>query len=178
MHFWDAKFEPRKFFTEEDEFKEDLAPPLWRRVNEKLGYCFTTTHKKNPKSKHQTMVFSGRADIDDPQSTIVFYRSCIGDVGNILDKMREIRDLKNRDLFLQCDHSPANHPSKTGRVNKFLFTIARCLAHCRRPFKRRYNQDPKKCEELLSMMFLITHFEKQINDHGKNEINTVKIRRC
>ena len=90
--------------------------------------------------------------------------------------MLEIRDVKNKEIFLQCDHSSANYPKKSSIGNKFVFTIAGCLAHCRRPFKRHYNQDPQECEKMLSMMFSLAHFEKQINDHGKNDTNTLKIR--
>lgn len=153
--------------------------PLWRKLQKELGYAFLKKGKtkSRPKVRQQTMVIHGRADELDATSHTVIFRSCLGDVGNVLDQILQKRLTKNKELYLQCDHSSANLPSDPGILKHISLTIAGCLAHARRPFKRHQTQDPELCESILSMMFMVTHVETLLHDQGKNRINTLSVRR-
>ena len=121
------------------------------------------------------MVIHGRKDKRDPQTHIVIFRSCLGDVGNVLDKMLLARK-KGKPLTLQCDHSSANLPQDKAVLKHVQITWAGCLAHLRRPFKRHFDQDPESCELIIGMMDHVFHNENQVKAAGKNETNTLAMR--
>jgi hypothetical protein len=162
-----------------DDDSEEYSKPLWRQLQDEFGYAFSEKGKKNSrlKTRHQTMVIHGRADPLDATSHTVLFRSCLGDVGNVLDKILQQRSIKNKELYLQCDHSSANLPSDPNILKRISLTVAGCLAHARRPFKKHFNQDPERCQEFLSVMFQVTHFESRLKKQGKNRTNTLSVRR-
>jgi hypothetical protein len=162
-----------------DDESEEYSKPLWRQLQDEFGYAFSEKGKRNsrPKTRHQTMVIHGRADPLDATSHTVLFRSCLGDVGNVLDKILQQRSIKNKELYLQCDHSSANLPSDPNILKRISLTVAGCLAHARRPFKKHFNQDPERCQEFLSVMFQVTHFESRLKKQGKNRTNTLSVRR-
>ena len=143
---------------EKGEFENDTKP-LWRQLQDEFGYAFSEKRKKNarPETRHQTMVIHGRADSLDATSHTVLFRSCLGDVGNVPDKILQERNTQNKELFLQCDHSSANLPSDPNVLKRISVTVAGCLAHARRPFKKHFNQDPERCQTFLIIMFHVTH---------------------
>lgn len=161
-----------------DEVQSTKTVPLWKQLQIELGYAFDKKTKKGfgQKTRHQTIVIHGKSDIKDPRSHIVFYRSCLGDVGNVLDYLLQFRNTKNKDLVLQCDHSSANLPSNPDVLKRINLTIAGCFAHARRPFKKYESQDPCVSEKLLPLMFMVTHLETQIKAAGKNQENTTSVR--
>ena len=93
---------------EEDESLMEQKTPLWKRLEKELGFVFDSKRKKTgsnvPKMRHQTMVIHGKADLNDPNSHIFFFRSALGDVGNVLDKLLQKRliqtNWKKGELFL------------------------------------------------------------------------------
>ena len=91
--------EPQEVDSEED--SEEDATPLWRQLQDEFGYAFSEKGKKNSRSKtrHQTMVIHGRADPLDATSHTVFFRSCLGDVGNVLDKILQQRSIKKKNFI-------------------------------------------------------------------------------
>ena len=150
-----------------------VSPKLF----EELGYHFrrTKSNKEITKIRHQTIVVHGRTDKKDPHTHIVIFRSCLGDVGNVLDKMLLARK-KGKPLTLQSDHSSANLPQDHELLKHVQITWAGCLAHLRRPFKRHYDQDPASCENIIGMMDHVFHNENLVKAAGKNEVNTLAMR--
>ena len=171
-------WEASPLLNEDPENLDDEKVPLWKQLQDELGYAFNKKSKKASceKRRHQTMVIHGKADPKNPLSYIVFYRSCLGDVGNVLDYLLQFRNSKNKDLVLQCDHSSANLPTNPQVLKHINLTVAGCFAHARRMFKRHESQDPAVGEDLLPMMFMVTHLENQIKDAGKNTQNTLSVR--
>jgi Transposase IS66 family len=172
---WEKSFEP----TTED--LEELTPqkrPIWKQLQSELGYAFIKKTKKSfdQKTRHQTMVVHGKGDEKDSFSHIVFYRSCLGDVGNVLDYLLQFRNTKNKNLVLQCDHSSANLPSNPDVLKRINLTVAGCFAHARRLFKKHESQDPLVGEDILPMMFMVMQFETRLKEAGKNEKNTISVR--
>ena len=150
-----------------------VSPKLF----EELGYHFRRSKCKNEftKIRHQTIVIHGRTAKKDSHTHIVIFRSCLGDVGNVLDKMLLARK-KGKPLTLQSDHSSANLPQDQELLKHVQITWAGCLAHLRRPFKRHYDQDPESCENIIGMMDHVFHNEKLVKAAGKNETNTLAMR--
>jgi hypothetical protein len=182
---WERSIEALEDDDEEESENRDLPnqepkpkTPLWKRLQAELGFAFAEKGKKpSMKSRHQTMVIHGRTEPADPATHVVIFRSCLGDVGNVLDKMLENRKTSNKDLFLQCDHSSANRPTNPDVLKHFNVTLAGCLAHSRRMFKKHEKQDPERCQEVLTMMFLVTHHENLLKNKGRNRDNTLSLRR-
>lgn len=159
------------------ENQESGFNPVSVTLFKELGYHFRLTRSKKAfaKIRHQTMVIHGRKDKRDPLTHIVIFRSCLGDVGNVLDKILLKRKGK-RSLTLQCDHSPANMPQDKEVLKRVPIIWAGCLAHLRRPFKKHFDQDPERCEDILGLMNHVFHNEKILKSAGKNEVNTLALR--
>ena len=148
-----------------------------QKLFQELGYHFSRSQKKQSfaKVRHQTMVIHGRKDKKDPLTHIVIFRSCLGDVGNVLDKILLNRK-GQKPLTLQCDHSSANLPQDKEVLKRVKITVAGCLAHLRRPFKRHRDQDPETCEKFVGLMDHVFHNENLVKRAGKNEVNTLAMR--
>jgi hypothetical protein len=172
---------PWEKLCETENLDEDWNPkkiPLWKQLQSELGFAFAKKNKKGigEKTRHQTVVIHGKADAKDPTSHIVFYRSCLGDVGNVLDYLLQFRNIKNKNLVLQCDHSSANLPTNSDILKRINLTVAGCLAHARRLFKKNESQDPSVGKDILPMMFMVMNLESKIKESGKNKLNTLSIR--
>ena len=157
--------------------QESAFKPVAATLFEELGYHFKSSRSKKAyaKVRHQTMVLHGRKDKKDPLTHIVIFRSCLGDVGNVLDKILLKRKGK-KTLTLQGDHSPANMPQDKEVLKRVNIILAGCLAHLRRPFKRYFDQDPERCDVILGIMNHVFHNEKLLKRAGKNEVNTLAVR--
>lgn len=163
--------------TEGDPLTEEapttrISPVLFQ----KLGYDFRKRKDVAARTpRHQTIVLHGFTDDADADSHTVVFRSCLGDVGNVLDKILLDR-LQNKPLTLQCDHSVANLPQDPAVLKRVQITVAGCLAHLRRPFKRHFDQDPERCEEILTLMVSIFFSESELKRVGRNPKNTLAVR--
>ena len=157
---------------------ETPSVPLWKQLQNELGYAFKTKVKNGPtdKTRHQTILVHGRADPQNPASHIFFFRSCLGDVGNVLDYLLQFRSTKNKELVLQCDHSSANLPTNPDVLKRINLTVAGCFAHARRMFKKNEAQDPLVGEDIIPLMFMVTDLERKIKEAGKNKQNTLSVR--
>ena len=166
---------------EEDESLMEQKTPLWKRLEKELGFVFDSKRKKIgsnvPKMRHQTMVIHGKADLNDPNSHIFFFRSALGDVGNVLDKLLQKRSIQANELYLQCDHSSANHVSDPDILKRIDIKIAGCLAHSRRKFKKHESQDPETVNQILTMMFQLSYIEQRLDEVGRNRENVRAMRR-
>lgn len=156
--------------------QENQSSRIARRLFPILGYDFTQrkgTTCRTP--RHQTVVLHGFTHHADRESYVVVFRSLLGDVGNVLDKVLLDRR-QNTTLTLQCDHSTANLPRDPAILKRVNLVTAGCLAHLRRPFKRHFDQDPERCEQILNMMVNITFTESELKRVGRNPENTLAMR--
>jgi hypothetical protein len=88
---------------------------------------------KGDKRGFNTSLLTGRGVADDPKSTIVFYRSHLGSVGNLLDAILKRRQAYKRELVIQTDRSTNNLVNPT-LTEKFDIRLAGCSGHARRSF--------------------------------------------
>jgi hypothetical protein len=173
-HPWEVAQPPE----EEDSLQESKVP-LWRQLQIELGLAFEqkNSRKRSSKTRHQTIVVHGRSQPQDPSSHIFFFRSCLGDVGNVLDHLLELRTNKEQEIFLQCDHSSANVPTNPAVLKRHTITLAGCFAHARRKFKKHESQDPQAAGDIQTLMYQIPYIEHRLDKAGRNRENTLSVRR-
>jgi len=116
-----------------------------------LGYQFPTANGKSQKTKLNTTVLSGKTNLNDKTSSIVFYRTHLGSMGNLLGNILKYRDKIHNELTIQSDLSSSNNP--TYIPNKLKIITAGCASHARRPFKRFEEDDQESCF-LMQQYFL------------------------
>ena len=111
----------------------------------------------------------------DPRSTIRFFRTHIGSVGNLLSKILESRSPKAGPLIFQGDLSTSNLPNEAARANLILF-IAGCAAHARRPFWRFRADDEQLCYFMLRCFLFLSKLETLIDERGRTRENVLRMR--
>ncbi len=116
----------------------------------------------------------GRSE-KDPRSTIRFFRTHTGSVGNLLSQLLEWRDPRLKKLIFQGDLSSANLPRVELR-NKFDLAIAGCGSHARRPFWKYQEEDPDLCYFMLRGFLMLSQLEKRIDLRGRTPKNVLKYR--
>ena len=173
-HPWEVAQPP-----EEENSLQESKVPIWRQLQTELGFAFEqkNSRKRTSKTRHQTIVVHGRSQPQDPFSHIFFFRSCLGDVGNVLDHLLELRTNKEQEIFLQCDHSSANVPTNPAVLKRHTITLAGCFAHARRKFKKHESQDPQAAGDILTLMYQIPYIEHRLDKAGRNRENTLSVRR-
>ena len=145
-------------------------------LNEVLGFESPLSSKaKVGKARLQTTVLTGLEDPFNPVSRVVIYRTHFGSVGNLIDKILPMRNIKDHPhLLLQGDLSRANIP-KNLPVDLTL-SLAGCSAHARRFYKRHFTQDPELCEAMLSCFSMIYDCETYLDEAGRNSANVLAVR--
>jgi len=111
----------------------------------------------------------------DPRSTIRFFRSHAGSVGNLLTKILEGRNPRSGPVFFQGDLSTTNLPSPEIR-KKIGFVIAGCGAHARRAFWRFREKDKSLCYFMLKGFLLLSVIEARIDERGRTRENVLRYR--
>lgn len=154
------------------ETASDMGPLLAAE----LGFWAVRKDKKGNKRQLNVSILSGRADADDPRSTIVLYRTHIGSLGNLLDAILPKRAPSNVGLVIQSDLSTTNLVEDSTLCERFDIKFAGCAAHARRPFAMYQSDDEENCGAILHYFMGFSLHEKIINAYGKNPINTVAIR--
>jgi hypothetical protein len=150
--------------------------PLGIRIAAELGFEYPRRNAKGPKQSLNTSVLSGRSQPDDPYSAIVFYRSHLGSVGNLLETLLEKRNPAARDLIVQGDLSPSNLVTSSELQSRFTITQAGCMAHARRPFALYEDEDRVDCEHMLHLFKGLAIHEDCLDRHGRNEENVLAVR--
>lgn len=122
--------------------------------------------KKNGGGKKRSLMIShltGKVSYCEQLFRIHFFRTHFGCVGNLLDKLLEMRSPKNRTLNFQSDLSSQNLPSlKFREIFKIIFSG--CAAHARRPFWRYRDHDEELTDYFLKGFFLLSWVEKRAKD--------------
>jgi hypothetical protein len=152
------------------------SPSLSVRLAQIFGFAFPRKSDNVHKRGFNTTVLSGRQYAHDPRSAIVFYRSHLGSLGNLLDVVLPHRDPAKRDLVIQSDLSTTNlisNPQLSGRLD---VSLAGCSSHARRPFALHADADPEICGWILHAFKGLAIYERCLSFHGRNHENTRAVR--
>ena len=171
---------PWDTYATSDQAKKSLEttePTLAAQIASRLGFKSDRKDGKGSKRRLNTTVLIGRSHLYEPRSQIIFYRSHLGGLGNILDRILAGRKIDNRDLVIQSDLSTTNlisDPTLTARLN---ITHAGCVSHARRPFAMYKDHDPVLCEWILHSFKGLAIYERCIDTAGRNRDNTLAVRK-
>lgn len=160
---------PTKVLNKADPFNEVTSA-----VDEFFGWQSPRADGRGEKTAMNVSLLMGRTEAD-PRSTIRFFRTHIGSVGNLLTKILETRLPQSGPLIFQGDLSSTNLPSEE-LIKKFSVLIAGCGAHARRPFWRYKEDDPSLCYKMLSGFLLLAKIEHKIDNMGRTRANVLKMR--
>jgi hypothetical protein len=152
------------------------APSASLVVAAEFGFASARKDGTGMKSGFNTTVLSGRADATDAKSTIVFYRSHLGGLGNLLDAVLQHRHAEHRTLVIQSDLSTVNLVSDPILLERFDVHLAGCASHARRPFAIHEQDDSQICSHILHRFKGIPIYEGLIDAHGRNAVNTLAVR--
>jgi hypothetical protein len=155
--------------------RDDELDPLVLKTAAALGRAFERRNGKKPKKLVNVSLIHGRADINDPLSYIVFYRTHTGSTGNVLSKILALRRRQNKRLHLQCDMSTTNKPDAPYEL-LFEIIIAACMVHGRRDFWRYKGWDEQLCGKFLRAFALLSYVEHLIDARGRTKKNILRYR--
>ncbi len=147
---------------------------LVNQIDEHFGWAAPKADGSGLKKAINVSLLIGRTS-PDPRSTIRFYRTHLGSVGNVLTKLLEWRHPKSGELLFQGDLSSTNLPLEELQ-KKFNLIVAGCGAHARRPFWRHREDDPSLCFFLLRAFLQLAQLEKRIDAKGRTRANILKYR--
>ena len=153
---------------------EDKPDSLAHELDEHLGFVSKRANGTGDKKALNVSLLVGKSQ-PDPRSTIRFFRTHVGSVGNLLSRLLEWRSPKSGSLLFQGDLSTANLPSPELR-KKFELALAGCGAHARRPFWRFRADDQSLCFYMLRGFLMLTQIEHRIDAIGRTRANVLKLR--
>ena len=165
----------------EAKLKQDgsLDPPpdggLISRMAEQFGRVFPRKRGVGSKKQLNVSAVIGKTVEWDPRSYVFFFRTHLGSLGDLLTKILETRNPKNKDLTLVGDLASTNLVSPE-LEKKFNIKRAGCGAHARRPFFRYRSQDVDICYWMLSAFFVLSDIEDRIDEVGRTEATTNRFR--
>ncbi len=143
-------------------------------IDAHLGWTQPRANGKGDKKALNVSLIVGKPSMD-PRSTIRFFRTHVGSVGNLLTKILESRRPKSGPVIFQGDLSSANLPIPALR-EKFKLAVAGCGAHARRPFWRYRKDDESLCYFMLRGFLFLAQIEKLIDARGRTRSNVLKLR--
>ncbi|MDH5673946.1 MAG: transposase, partial [Myxococcales bacterium] len=150
--------------------------PLKVLVGRELDFESPRKNGDGPKQSLNTTVITGRADPDDPSSMVVFYRSHLGSLGNLLEMLLTRRKPDKRKLTVQADLSTTNLVTNPELTSRFDIELAGCSAHARRPFAQYEDYDPKPVGFVLALFQMLAIHEDTLDRLGRNRENTLAVR--
>jgi hypothetical protein len=153
---------------------EQKPESLAHEIDERLGFVSKRADGTSDKKALNVSLLVGKPQ-PDPRSTIRFFRTHVGSVGNLLSRLLEWRSPKAGRLIFQGDLSSANLPSPELR-KRFELALAGCGAHARRPFWRFRTDDPSLCFYMLRGFLMLTQIEHRIDAIGRTRANVLKLR--
>lgn len=151
-------------------------PSLSLLIGRELDFKSARRDGKGPKQSLNTTVLTGRSADDDPKSTIVFYRSHLGSLGNLLEMLLRRRKASARELTVQSDLSTTNLITDPELTSRFAIRLAGCTAHARRPFAQYEDQDPIWAPYVLHLFKGLAMHEDELNRFGRNRENVLAVR--
>ena len=156
------------------ELDEPNENSLAKKIDDYLGWASQKANGDGEKKSLNVSFIAGKTELD-PRSTIRFFRTHTGSVGNLLEQFIELRDPKLKELTFQGDLSGTNIP-RLNVKNGFIFNFAGCGAHARRPFWRYREEDPSLCYFMLRGFAILSQIEQRIDLRGRNTEIILKYR--
>lgn len=153
-----------------------MEPSLSLLVGRELAFESPRRDGKGGKESLNTTVLTGRRSADDPQSAIIFYRSHLGSLGNLVEMLLRRRKAIARQLTLQADLSTTNLVTDPQLTSRFEIELAGCGSHARRPFALYEDQDPIHAPHMLCLFKGLALYEHMLDRHGRNRENVLAIR--
>ena len=179
---WSAEPPPWANYATQDRARHTCAQGpagLAATLAQTFGFAFARKAGGGDKRGFNTTVLSGRANPADPRSTIVFYRSHLGGLGNLLDVILPHRPATQDTLVVQADLATVNLISEPSVLRQLQQRhLAGCSAHARRPFALYEQDDPENCERILHMFKGIPIYEHALDVVGRNTTNTLAVRQA
>lgn len=156
--------------------RTEAADPeaLSRQIDEELGFAHPYANGHGIKQALNVSLLVGRPQ-PDPRSTIRFFRTHVGSVGNLLNTILTWRSPKSGPVIFQGDLSNTNLPTREMR-ERFQLALAGCGAHARRPFWRYREKDESLCFYMLRGFLLLSQIEKTIDARGRTVDRVLKLR--
>jgi hypothetical protein len=151
------------------------ADPICDEIDAWLGFVHPLANGEGDKKKLNVSLLVGKTE-KDPRSTIRFFRTHVGSVGNLLSKILESRKPKMGPIIFQGDLSSTNLPSLEMR-EKIKLKLAGCGAHARRPFWRYRAEDEALCYFMLRGFLKLSKIEHRIDATGRTRENTLRLRK-
>ena len=153
-----------------------MEPSLSVLVGRELDFESKRRDGKGPKQSLNTTVLTGRSEMDDPKSLIVFYRTHFGGLGNLLDMLLKRRNPKYSKVTVQSDLSTVNLVTNPELTSRFEIESCGCAAHARRPFALYEDQDKLHAPYMLTLFQGLALHEKLLDNHGRNRENVLAVR--
>ena len=150
--------------------------PLKVLVGRELDFESPRKNGDGPKQSFNTTVVTGRVDAAEPSSQVVFYRSHLGSLGNLLEMLLSRRHASKRKLTIQADLSTTNLVTDPKLTSRMDIKLVGCAAHARRPFAQYEDQDPKHAAVVLALFGMLAIHEEELDRHGRNRENTLAVR--
>jgi hypothetical protein len=151
-------------------------PSLALLVGRELAFESPRRNGQGPKQSINTTVLTGRSADDDPKSMIVFYRSHIGSLGDLLEMVLHKRRRRGREIVMQSDLSTTNLVTDQALLSRYEITLSGCMAHARRPFALYEDQDPVWTPYLLHLFKGVAMHEDVLDRCGRNRENVLAVR--
>lgn len=156
------------------ELENQSESALSLEVNKSFNWASPKANGTGDKKSLNVSLLVGQTELDI-RSTIRFFRTHLGSVGNVLEKLLEWRNPKSGNLIFQGDLSSTNLPS-IELQELFNMVIAGCGAHARRPFWKLKEQDEDFCYYMLRGFLMLSRIEKYIDAHGRTRENILYFR--
>jgi len=151
-------------------------PSLGMLIGRHFAFESPRQDGQGAKQSLNTTVITGRSVGKDPRSLIVFYRSHLGELGNLLESILHNRKPSAKDLIVQADLSTTNLIKDPELLSRFNFRFIGCSAHARRPFALYEDEDPMYCSHMLHLFVGLAMHEERLDAHGRNRQNVLAVR--
>ncbi len=168
-------------YADQDKAKQYIARnlrcPLGVTIGATLPFVYPRRIDQSAKESLHTTVLSGRQVGDDPSSLVVFYRSHLGGLGNLLEELLKMRHANlATEITVQSDLSTVNLIADQNINRRFRIDYAGCASHARRPFALYEADDPVDCERMLHMFKGPYMHEHLLDRFGRTEqsVNAVR----
>lgn len=151
-------------------------PPLKVLIGRELAFESQRKSGDGPKQSLNTTVVTGRSESDDPSSMIVFYRSHLGSLGNLLEMLLTRRKRSKPKLIVQGDLSTTNLVTDPRLTELFDIELVGCTSHARRPFALYEDHDPMTTSVVLAVFGVLAVHEDTLTRMGRNRENVSAVR--
>jgi hypothetical protein len=155
---------------------KDDEPSLGMLIGRVLEFESPRQDGTGGKQSLNTTVITGRSVADDPHSLIVFYRSHLGGLGNLLESILRRRNPAARDVIVQADLSTTNLVKDPELLQRFALKLIGCSAHARRPFAVHEDEDQVYCPLMLHLFTGLAMHEQLLDEQGRNRKNVLAVR--